>query len=490
MIFGDGSSPFSGFGDDGGGFDFSERLSNDFAYDSVTGANLTGLFTDSDDSADFDFHADFDGCGLSNDDIDDDLYFRSSFGYYDSDEDSSGENKCDEAEAPFGNFQDSSPKCRDIGLGIMEHFPVIAENFSLYEFSDAPNTFFKLYSVDKKAAAECWEWVINTYIEKLSSDSDYLKYKYDYLDYIPGEMLDSDYRNDEHFLYSFIAERPGLLKRLFSDSYCEPLWCSRYQFLGFCIIHDDIENFKAACGYLLNNRLCMPCVTEDYIIEKALYYRSCYAKESSSERFYTYLKNEAEALKKPLKAKIILKALDEEVWGRPAFLKPRPESTVPIKPAEKEAPTTEAGKAFAKPKLPEFELDELLSERSALEARLKETDKKIAGLRPRKTEPENESDIFIADALVVGTKYCDPDAVSSAEPGTRLELRREPDNEFDRNAVTVTDSLGRKTGYISRKDNIPIAEKLDEGRKIYAKTVSVSAKRRGPAISVELWEEK
>ncbi|MGN0628417.1 MAG: HIRAN domain-containing protein [Clostridia bacterium] len=501
MSFSGSPLPFSGLGGNGGGSDFTERLSNDFAYDSVMGTNMTGFSSGNDGSVDFGSDDGFDNCCFPDDDIDDDPYFHSSFGYYDSDGDGHEENEHAGNESPHQNSgfmpraNKSSPnvnptKCKDIGLGIMKHFPLIAENFSLYEFGDAPDTFSKLYSVDKKAAAECWEWVIDTYLEELNFDSDHTVDKYNYLDYIPDEMFDSDYRSDEHFLYYFIAEKPGLLKKLFLESYCEPLWCSRYQFLGFCIIHDDVENFKTACEYLLKNKLCSPCVTKDYVIETALNYRRRYAKESSSARFYTYLKNEAESLGKPLKAKIILKLMDEKCWGQPAFIKPQAVIPVPIKPAEEETPPAEVQKVSAKPKLPEFEFDELLSERSALAAKLEAVDKKIAGLQPRKTKPENESDVFIASALIVGTKYCDPDAVSSVEPEEKLELCREPDNEFDKNAIMVLDALGRKTGYLSRKDNIPIAKKLDEGQIIYAKAVSVFANRGEPAISAELWEEK
>lgn len=67
--------------------------------------------------------------------------------------------------------------------------------------------------------------------------------------------------------------------------------------------------------------------------------------------------------------------------------------------------------------------------------------------------------------------------------GDALELRREPDNPHDPNAVRV-EWRGRKLGYVPRRQNAAIAWGLERGTPLRAR-VSVLAEHPNPARRVE-----
>lgn len=64
-------------------------------------------------------------------------------------------------------------------------------------------------------------------------------------------------------------------------------------------------------------------------------------------------------------------------------------------------------------------------------------------------------------------------ALATLAIGDALELRREPDNPYDANAVAVYDSKGLKLGFLPRRSNPPVAKLMDEGRSVTAEIVGV-----------------
>lgn len=67
--------------------------------------------------------------------------------------------------------------------------------------------------------------------------------------------------------------------------------------------------------------------------------------------------------------------------------------------------------------------------------------------------------------------------------GDVLELSREPDNRFDRNAIAVR-WRGRKLGYVPRRENAALAWGLDRGERLGAK-ISRLTTHPNPARRVE-----
>jgi HIRAN domain-containing protein len=73
--------------------------------------------------------------------------------------------------------------------------------------------------------------------------------------------------------------------------------------------------------------------------------------------------------------------------------------------------------------------------------------------------------------------------------GDRLELRREPDNPHDANAVSVC-WRGGKLGYLPRRENAAVSWSLDRGQQLHAR-ISRLAQHPNPArrIEVEVYAE-
>ena len=61
--------------------------------------------------------------------------------------------------------------------------------------------------------------------------------------------------------------------------------------------------------------------------------------------------------------------------------------------------------------------------------------------------------------------------------GDWLDLRREPDNPYDRNAVRV-EWRGHKLGYVPRRQNAALAWAMDAGQTISARIVEPQNRRR------------
>lgn len=72
---------------------------------------------------------------------------------------------------------------------------------------------------------------------------------------------------------------------------------------------------------------------------------------------------------------------------------------------------------------------------------------------------------------------------SKLKVGDRLELRREPANPHDANAVAVV-WRGRKLGYVPRRANAALAWGLDHGRPLQAR-ISRLARHPNPARRLE-----
>jgi hypothetical protein len=67
--------------------------------------------------------------------------------------------------------------------------------------------------------------------------------------------------------------------------------------------------------------------------------------------------------------------------------------------------------------------------------------------------------------------------------GEQLDLRREPGNPFDGNAISIY-ARGRRVGYVRREQNQALAAMLDRGDKLVA-TLHRKTPERWPHVSVQ-----
>ena len=82
-----------------------------------------------------------------------------------------------------------------------------------------------------------------------------------------------------------------------------------------------------------------------------------------------------------------------------------------------------------------------------------------------------EHDIFLLHTHIAGTSYIED--IMELEPfinaGDRLEMFREPDNEYDELAILVKNADGIKLGYIPRVQNAVFARLMDAGKLLFCR---------------------
>lgn len=77
-------------------------------------------------------------------------------------------------------------------------------------------------------------------------------------------------------------------------------------------------------------------------------------------------------------------------------------------------------------------------------------------------------DIYLITLDVAGLCYIDniDELFPQLEKGSHLELFRDKNNEFDKNAILVKFN-GETIGYVPKKDNVILANLMDGGKKLY-----------------------
>ena len=93
--------------------------------------------------------------------------------------------------------------------------------------------------------------------------------------------------------------------------------------------------------------------------------------------------------------------------------------------------------------------------------------------------------MLVQRSTLAGYRYHEaPRLAPDLVPGERLDLKREADNPYDRNAVRV-DWRGHKLGYVPRRQNSAIAWAMDAGQTISARIVEPQHGRRAGRKRVE-----
>ena len=81
------------------------------------------------------------------------------------------------------------------------------------------------------------------------------------------------------------------------------------------------------------------------------------------------------------------------------------------------------------------------------------------------------------------------DLLGSVTNGTKLTLRREPDNLYDRNAILILNPDGAKIGYIPRKINPIAAGLMDSGKSLYCVVTKMEFDHEDTQVQVEIMME-
>ena len=112
--------------------------------------------------------------------------------------------------------------------------------------------------------------------------------------------------------------------------------------------------------------------------------------------------------------------------------------------------------------------------------------KKRAEITPRRTV---NASVYLMNTKVAGTAHV-PDIASLAErlkPGDRLFPIREPNNEYDSNAILVLNQKEQKLGYIPKANNPMLAKMMDEGLPLYADVDAVEQNDSWVKIAINVF---
>ena len=78
-------------------------------------------------------------------------------------------------------------------------------------------------------------------------------------------------------------------------------------------------------------------------------------------------------------------------------------------------------------------------------------------------------EIYIGRQSIVGMRFQGGamELINDLKPGDRISFLREPNNEYDAQAVMAVDAQGRKLGYIPRRENLVMSALMDHGKVFY-----------------------
>lgn len=100
-----------------------------------------------------------------------------------------------------------------------------------------------------------------------------------------------------------------------------------------------------------------------------------------------------------------------------------------------------------------------------------------------------ERDIFLFDTYVAGTSHIE--GMEELEPhlqiGDKLDFFREPDNQYDEQAIVIKTENGTKIGYVPKRDNVIFARLMDAGKLLFGRISGKEKKGKWVSLSVRIF---
>lgn len=100
-----------------------------------------------------------------------------------------------------------------------------------------------------------------------------------------------------------------------------------------------------------------------------------------------------------------------------------------------------------------------------------------------------ERDIFLFDTYVAGTTHIE--GIEELEPhlniDDKLEFFREPDNQYDKQAIVIKTADGVKIGYVPQNDNAIFARLMDAGKLLFGKITAKEKKGSWVKLGIKVY---
>lgn len=100
-----------------------------------------------------------------------------------------------------------------------------------------------------------------------------------------------------------------------------------------------------------------------------------------------------------------------------------------------------------------------------------------------------EHDIYLFDSFVAGTTHIKniEEIYQTIEKDDKLVFYREPENEYDPQAIRIETLKKEKVGYVPRQDNIIFSRLMDAGKNIFAKVETKEMKGKWARIYIKIY---
>lgn len=100
-----------------------------------------------------------------------------------------------------------------------------------------------------------------------------------------------------------------------------------------------------------------------------------------------------------------------------------------------------------------------------------------------------ERDIYLFDTYVAGTAHIEGiDAIAGQlQVGDRLVFYREPENEYDSQAIRIETLRQERIGYVPQQDNVIFSRLMDSGKVLFAKVIEKEKRGNWVKISIQIY---
>lgn len=100
-----------------------------------------------------------------------------------------------------------------------------------------------------------------------------------------------------------------------------------------------------------------------------------------------------------------------------------------------------------------------------------------------------EKEIFLFDTYIAGTSHIEgiEELSHYLSIDDKLLFFREPDNEFDKEAIVVKTTSKVKIGYVPKQDNVIFARLMDAGKLLFGRITSIDKKGKWIRISIKIF---
>ena len=100
-----------------------------------------------------------------------------------------------------------------------------------------------------------------------------------------------------------------------------------------------------------------------------------------------------------------------------------------------------------------------------------------------------ERDIFLFDTYVAGTTHIE--GIEELEQylniEDKLDFFREPDNQYDKQAIMIKTVSGVKIGYVPKQDNMIFARLMDAGKLLFGRITAKEKKGNWVKINIKVY---